>query len=348
MRRLYIINTPTGDKLIIGLTLLIISCTAFFLLSIIIEDISFIRVTDFVYYYLGWCIAGIILLASLSMFWLGIYKNRFRRRIRFRRLAYLNRNIKSSSRFPHRQLEYHYYGLSVFLFWRVKRLLRRFPPGSVVLLNPGKDPPFEDIKPIPVPFEPVQLYGDWDRLSELLQVTYPEEYDDNDSNNQSPIFKKTLQSSRAIMAHPYVNILGHVLIFGFLFLPDALWSGVSWQDIPQLIVAGTMLALPFTVYFFMEDQWWLVPNGLPYRKYRLWRRNPPVGLYTSELSTLLFNVRKKRLLITQGKAQEHMSIEPYHTVAILSAWKSSLPPPTKEQIDVFLVDDMSSTKSRKG
>ena len=104
-----------------------------------------------------------------------------------------------------------------------------------------------------------------------------------------------------------------------------------------LLAAGVGLSgLTAFLNLMSGRTWWAVPGGLIYREHRLWRSQCKGGLITRHTSPLFLDSLSGFGAVLDGDRVLRFPVTHVNAFWVLSAWKSRLPPPTREAALAFV------------
>lgn len=216
---------------------------------------------------------------------------------------------------------------------RLDEVLAGLKPRRIVLVEQRPDVPRLTAEPIRVPFEPVELDEDDPRLSPLLSVEASR--GDNPAAPQAP--RAVPLQSRPIRRFAarcgrYGLIPPLVLTFyGFLYSPKFPFAGLFYFSCATIVVA-------VSVGLRRWAQWLIAPGCVVLRRSallsparRLQRCTPAdTNLHVLQLPAAAGGGWLATL--GHGYLAPSRILTPLEAAALLAAWTSPLPPPTREDL----------------
>jgi hypothetical protein len=261
--------------------------------------------------------------------------NRAARRRPFReaRLKLLLSDPGASQRFPHRVVEH---SLLRRMTSRrlMSRLLGQFDPGVVVFLNGptlkgGPQPQSND-----VPFEPIDLEEDLDRLYWLFWLNVGEQveshqFDAQAENREDERGSESFWQVAKAFVRAYGGLIPLVLLIGVVIVRP------SATMIIVLILSMLPLITAWLTLLFVERKWWLVPGGLIRREALLWRNEPRVTLHAPQHTPLIVDMRSGTgFLLDEGRTRR-FPCQGLIAWVVIAGWISHARTPSVEEAVSF-------------
>ena len=257
--------------------------------------------------------------------------------LRTRRLARIVGQPGAIQKLPHRVVEY-LMRRGPLSSRRLNRFIHDAPPLFVVVANYSpKHPPWP--LPVSVPFEPVELRSDRQRILMLVTATLEAQY--------GTAFEVTgntteLRSFRSLL----LRSAWFFYMFVFVLLPvcylvyDFAIHGIGWHNIFPILIILYLLSLTL-IPLVAERKWWLVPGGLVYREYRVWRSRLRAGFIKPFDTPLIVDVRSGIAFVRRRRNFLGLRCPNLASWVLVAAWLSRARPPTVEEIEAFLGQKLS-------
>jgi len=295
----------------------------------------------------GTMVVGVLALAACAtaIFVIGWRRRQRASRLpadRLQRLDALLAHPDGAERFPHRAVErYLRKPPLIELRSRLEELLKACPPGTILLVNSPS--PFDVPPPRPhdIPFEPVELDDDEQRL-ELLRMGYG---DDIPDALLPPRTRAKRRKTSQLVAHlkaikPAIQKL--LLAAWFVFLAaSTTWSVYRavqtgrWWDVDLMMLAFLALITFGLLYALMcPTSFWLVPGGLVWWTRWLFGSREDIMRFEASEFVLLHEEQKLRLLAKDGR-EVAMNAGVTEVFTLLCAWFSEARPPTQDELESF-------------
>ena len=271
-----------------------------------------------------------------------------RRRRRPRRAVRLSRVVahdEAARRLPHRCVEWALRNGQL----RSKRFvscLMQLPVGRVVLANWGSRRWLAQPECGEVSFEPISLFGEWDRLEWLRRGGRAEQ---PPSCTRIIARRPCLPAPRSFWQRTWflVNRFGLPLILIVLMVWRVYFHGMPVSPAGFYWPALLGLAVPFflvlalvvvvwLVSLFHERNWWLVPGGLVCRGFSFWRRGVSVSLFTRENTPLLLDARTGTGFVLDGGRLRRFACLDDDVQAVINAWISRARTPSLDEVRAFV------------
>jgi hypothetical protein len=302
------------------------------------------------------CVSGFFVGTLLVVWWVAFVDYRARvshaRRTQTRhdRLERLAARADAAIRLPHRVVELAYRDYArqpIKTPWTLTRRLRdllvRAPRGIAVVVARGRN----DLLPRPVStdaaFEPCEVDKPTPQLLALLSRTWPETESPDGNEQRDRVPAGCAASSGVRTGARLTNTILIVLGWGIIAL--MFFQGVMYNNWACMLMVALILAPVLAILMsplFGGRTWWVVPRGLVCRDHRLWRKDVRVRLITRATASLIVE-KEDRVIILEGDELQRITW-PRHsteqkrfaTAAVIAAWVSNAPAPTKEQVLAFV------------
>lgn len=284
---------------------------------------------------LGGAIGPVVLIAARE--WYLIHRRMNHPPVRGRRLQLLLQDADRAQRFPHRQVE-RLVRRHPTSRRRLLRLAKILPPGTLVVVN---GPRLYGAVPRPcgavVPFEPIDIHSDDERLGWLLiQDFKAQDFDiewiEEQEETPRPSLRTRLEWSRQVV-FAWAAMLFWVgwLVYSVYRIATRPFDGVSAFFLLVLALASWAIVAPL----FWERRWWVIPAGLMLRDARAWRGQQNVWLFAASSCVLLVDLGSSRAVVSNGRRSFGFASEPQVLGAAISAWLTRARQPSMAELLSF-------------
>lgn len=283
------------------------------------------------------------LVGAIGFVWgLSYFRHRWmilRMALRRDRLVRLTAQVNVWQRFPHRMVEMVHF-LRTGSSRRMKRSLRKLAPGDAILLNwpRGKDIPRPTANEIP--FEPIDVGEDHERLWWLILlniqekgegriqslVSEEEEANDDGDDISSHMWEMPKNVSWGLVILAFFGYWVYEMIINRL---SSLFAALG--ILIGIFLSGWLLPL------LAERKWWLVPGGMICRESRLWRKGNRAELITPAQSPLILDMRSGMGYALSGRDVRSFACPRWTAWAVAAGWMSRARTPTMEEVRAFLL-----------